>query len=266
MNNIKKVKLFVNDNIKSRNVEKIVIEELLKHNFLIVEDNYDLGIAIGGDGSFLRMIKESQFNSDIYYVGVNAGTLGFAQDVSIEEIDEFIESLSKDVINYESIGVQDVIVKCEDREYSFKSLNEIVIRNDELNTIKYDVYVDDVLLENYVGDGMLVSTSFGSTAYNLSFGGSIVFNTFDTLQITPIAPLNNKNYRCLTNSVIVPSNKTIKIVPRREDYNLVITVDGKNMFYNGVLEVETVINNTRIKLIRKSDYNFITKINDKFLK
>lgn len=264
MNSINRVKLFVNDNNKSRDVENKVIEALLRHNFLIVEDNYDLGIAIGGDGSFLRMIRESNFNSEIFYVGINAGTLGFAQDVSVDEIDTFIEHLRNDAINYESIGVQDVIVETEDNKYEFKSLNEIVIRNDELNTIKYDIYVDDVLLENYVGDGILVSTSFGSTAYNLSYGGSIVYNTFDTLQITSIAPLNNKNYRCLSNSVVLPSNKRIKIVP--EDNNLVIQVDGVNVFYNGVLKVETVINNTRIKLIRKSDYNFITKVNDKFLK
>ena len=264
MNDINRVKLFVNDNNKSRDVENIVKNSLIKHNFLIVEDNYELGIAIGGDGSFLRMIRESDFNSDIYYVGVNAGTLGFAQDVSVDEIDNFIEHLRNDTINYESIGVQDIIVETEEDKYQFKSLNEIVIRNDELNTIKYDIYVDDVLLEDYVGDGILVSTSFGSTAYNLSYGGSIVYNTFDTLQITPIAPLNNKNYRCLSNSLIVPSNKRIKIVPR--DKNMIITVDGVNLFYNGVLKVETVINNTRIKLIRKSDYNFITKINDKFLR
>ena len=264
MNSINRVKLFVNDNSKSRDVENKVKEALLRHNFLIVEDNYDLGIAIGGDGSFLRMIRESNFNSEIFYVGINAGTLGFAQDVSVDEIDTFIEHLRNDAINYESIGVQDVIVETEDNKYEFKSLNEIVIRNDELNTIKYDIYVDDVLLENYVGDGILVSTSFGSTAYNLSYGGSIVYNTFDTLQITSIAPLNNKNYRCLSNSVIVPSNKKIKIVPK--DNNIVIQVDGVNIFYNGVLKIETVINNTRIKLIRKSDYNFITKVNDKFLK
>ena len=266
MRKINRVKLFVNNNEKSKKVGNYVEKILLNHNFIIVDDNYDLCIAIGGDGSFLRMIKETDFNSNIFYVGVNAGTLGFAQDVSVDDLEEFIKDLSNDSFVYEEIGVQEVSVSSNDGEHSFKSLNEIVIRNDSLKTIYFDVYVDDVLLENYVGDGILISTSFGSTAYNLSFGGSIVFNTFDTLQITPIAPLNNKSYRCLSNSVIIPSNKRIKIEPRLDDDNIVITVDGENLFYKDAVKIETFINDTRIKVIRKKDYNFITKVNDKFLK
>lgn len=111
----------------------------------------------------------------------------------------------------------------------------------------------------------MVSTSFGSTAYNLCFGGSIVFNTFHTLQITPVAPLNSKAYRNLTNSVIVPDNMVITLVPKRNNGNLILTIDGDNNFYEGVISIETVINRT-IKVLRMKDYNFIQKINDKFLK
>ena len=266
MKKISKVKLFVNDNDISNEVSKTVEKALLNHNIEIVDDNFDLGIAIGGDGSFLRMIRECNFNTDILYVGVNAGTLGFAQDVSISEIDDFINKLSTNEFNYEDIGFQRIEITTKDEVFRINSLNEIVIRDRELNTIHFDIYVNDVLLENYVGDGILVSTSFGSTAYNLSFGGSIVYNTFDTLQITPIAPLNNKSYRCLSNSVIIPSNDRITIVPKGNINNILMTIDGKNISYNEVLKMETVINNSSIKIIRKNDYNFITKINDKFLK
>ena len=265
MERINRVKLFINDNDKSIEVAGRIEEVLKNHNIKVVDNDFDLGIAVGGDGSFLRMIKESNFNTNVFYVGVNAGTLGFAQDISIDEIDDFISILNSEDIIYEKIGVQDVKVISNNGIDEFKSLNEIVVRSNDLKTISFDVYVDDVLLENYIGDGLLISTSFGSTAYNLSFGGSIVYNTFDTLQITSIAPVNNKSYRCLSNSLIIPSNKKIKIIPKKSD-DIVITVDGENLFYDDVVELETVIKDTRIKLIRKSDYNFITKVNDKFLK
>lgn len=262
---IKKVKLFINDNLKSNRVAREVKEKLVKNKFAIVEDGYDLAIAIGGDGSFLRMVKNADFNSKCYYVGINAGTLGFAQEVSVDEIDKFIDVLKSGDFKIEDIGVQEVVIKTKKKEIKHCSINEIVVRDEALNTTEMEVYVDGGLLEDFVGDGLLVSTSFGSTAYNLSFGGSIVFNTFHTLQITPIAPLNSKVYRSLSNSVIVPDNMPITLVPKRNSGNVIVTVDGDNNFYEGVESIQTVINRT-VKVIRMKDFNFIQKVNDKFLK
>lgn len=267
MKKINKVKLFINNNLKSRKAAEEIKNELLKSKFQLVDEDFDLGIAVGGDGSFLRMITNSDFNSDCYYVGINAGTLGFAQDVSLEEVKSFIKSISKENLNFEKIAIGEVEVIFKNQTVNkYNIVNEIVIRNEELNTLHTNVFVDDSLLEKYVGDGLLIATSFGSTAYNLSFGGSIVFNTFDTLQITPIAPLNNKSYRNLLNSVIIPSNKTIVIEPNTNDNNLLITIDGKNIFLNEVEKIKVVINNKTINIIRKTDYDFIKKVNEKFIK
>ena len=267
MKKINKVKLFINNNLKSRKAAEEIKKELINNKFQLVEEDFDLGIAVGGDGSFLRMVTNSNFNSECYYVGINAGTLGFAQDISLEEIKPFIKSLSKENINYDKIGIGEVEVIFKNKAINkFNIVNEIVIRNEELNTLHANVFVDESLLEKYVGDGLLIATSFGSTAYNLSFGGSIVFNTFDTLQLTPIAPLNNKSYRNLINSVIIPSNKIITIEPNTNDNNLLITVDGKNTFLNEVEKIKIVINNKTINIIRKKDYDFIKKVNEKFIK
>lgn len=263
---IKRVRLFVNHNEKSRKIAKIVREKLEKEGFLLVEGSFDLGIAIGGDGSFLRMVKESNFDSTSLYVGINAGTLGFAQEVDVEEIDSFITLLKNDHLNYEQIGVQEVTIYTRDSISRCCSLNEIAVRDKELNTTKLDIYVEGALLERYAGDGVLVATSFGSTAYNLSFGGSIVYNTFHTLQITPIAPLNNKSYHNLLNSIIIPDNKMICLVPKKDYQDLIITIDGDNLVYEGVLKIETVIQDRVIRIIRMDGYNFIKKINDKFIK
>lgn len=266
MKNIERIKLFVNKNEKSITLAKTVEEKLKENGFILVENNYDLALAIGGDGTFLRMVNETNFNSDILYVGINSGTLGFAQEIEINEIDKFINYLKNSTYIYEEIGIQEITINANNNTNTFYSLNEVVVREEELNTIEFNIYVDDVLLEEYVGDGILISTSFGSTAYNLSFGGSIVYNTFHTLQITPIAPLNNKSYRNLINSVIIPANKRIKLIPKKEETNLLLTIDGDNYKYSNVSSVDTTINNKTIKIIRKSNYNFIKKIKEKFLK
>ena len=250
MHNIKKFRLFVNDNDKSREVADIVNSKLCEAGFKSVKKDYDLAIAIGGDGSFLRMVKATNFNSNVLYIGINAGTLGFAQEVSIEEIDKFVDELKNNKFKVDNIGVQETKVITDDSDSYFFSLNEIVIRQKELNTVVLDVKIDDVFLETAVGDGLLISTSFGSTAYNLSFGGSIVYNTFHTLQITPIAPLNNKSYRSLLNSVILPENKVISLLPQR-NRDLLITIDGENKYYENVIKVETVVDKKRINCLRR---------------
>lgn len=265
MRNINSYKLFSNNNEKSRKIREIVDNKLKENGFISKDDDYDLGIAIGGDGSFLRMVKKTSFSSDILYVGINAGTLGFAQEVPLDELDTFVCELNDNSYKVDSVGVQETKVYTKDSLSNFYSLNEIVIREDDLNTVLFDIYIDESLLERFVGDGILVSTSFGSTAYNLSYGGSIVYNTFHTLQITPIAPLNNKSYRNLLNSVILPENKKVTLIPKRGK-DLLITIDGENNKYTNVDKIETSVDKKRIKLLRRKDYNFSKKINDKFLK
>ena len=266
MINLKKVKIFCNNNEKSLDIKKQVEKKLIENGFLFDDKDYELAIAIGGDGSFLRMVKETNFNSDILYVGINAGTLGFAQEVAIDKIDEFILDLKTNNYKVDSIGVQETKVTTKESDSFFYSLNEIVLRRRDLNTTSFDIKIEDILLEHFVGDGMLVATSFGSTAYNLSFGGSIIYNTFHTLQITPIAPLNNKSYRNLLNSVVIPENKVITLIPDKNKNNLIITIDGENNKYDDVLKVETCVNKKRINCFRNIDYNFSKKINEKFLK
>lgn len=266
MKKIERVRLFSNNNDKSRNIYDITYNKLTSNGFSVVEYDYDLAIAIGGDGAFLRMVKSCNFNSDILYVGINSGTLGFAQEVVVEELDSFIEELKDNNYKVDEIGVEEVKVFTGNEEVNFYSLNEIVIRQKELNVAMLDISIDDVFLEKFVGDGILVSTSFGTTAYNLSFGGSIIFNTFHSLQITPIAPLHNKVFKSLTNSIVIPEKKVIKIVPSIDKNDLLITVDGENKFFDNVVLIESIVDKKRIKCLRRLDYDFFEKVNEKFLR
>lgn len=263
---INKIKLFPNDNDKSKEIEQELKTRLELANFEIVDSKYDLAVAIGGDGSFLRMVKSNVFDSETYYVGVNAGTLGFLQEIAIEDIDVFIERLNNNDFSIQTIGIQETKITTEEGTLSrFFSLNEIVIRDKNLKTAKLNVEIDNEFLEKYIGDGILISTSIGSTAYNLSFGGSIVYDDLHTLQITPIAPLNTKSYRDVLNSIIIPENRAITIKPVDGTDNLLISVDGENNFYNNVKEITTIVRNKKIKVIRMNNFSYAKKIHEKFL-
>lgn len=258
------VKIFYNNNDKSINTFNEVKDKLIKNGFNIVENDYNIAIAIGGDGSFLRMVKETNFKSDVLYLGINTGTLGFAQEIHVNELDELIENLKTGNYKVNEFGVQETNLYSNYENSKFYSLNDIVIRDMDLNTLKLDIFIDDALLEHFAGDGILVSTSFGSTAYNLSFRGSIIYNTFHALELTPVAPLNNKTYRTLTNSLVLPQNKNIEIVPV-SNKNLIVTIDGENKYYENVDKIDTILSDKTIMCYQNIDYNFVKKINDKFL-
>ena len=262
---IKRVKLFVNENEKSRRVANNLKEELLSNGFIITDEDYELAISVGGDGSFLRMVKATKFNKDIYYIGVNSGTLGFLQEINIEDTVDFVKRLKEDNYKVEKISIQETAITTDDNVYTYNSLNEIVVRSRYFNTLKIPVYIDDELLEKFTGDGLLISTSTGSSAYNTSFGGSIVYNTLKTLIITPIAPMNNKVYSSLTNSIIIPDNKIIKLLPSKDYCNLFFMIDGVNSEIDHVTKIETKVGSKSIKCLRMTDYHFIKIINDKLL-
>ena len=257
---IKKIKLFINDDSKSKLISEMLLKELFKKNFIIVDNGeYDLGISVGGDGSFLKMIREENFNNNAFYIGVNAGTLGFLQEIDFNDTKNFVERLSKDDYKIEELNY----LKTSVNNIDFNSLNEIVIRKKDLSVLKNKVYVDNELLENFTGDGLLISTSTGSTAYNMSFGGSIIYNTLKAFIVTPIAPINNKAYNTLTNSLVVPNEKKITLEFNNED--LLLIVDGKNKEMDNVSKIEIMISNRNIKCLRMNDFHFIKVINNKII-
>lgn len=262
---IKNIKLFVNHNDESIKTSKLIKDKLTSNGFIIDDEKYDLAIAVGGDGSFLRMVKQNNFNSDTFYIGINSGTLGFMQEVKVDEIDKFIFELKNQIYKVDEVGIQETIVNSNNKSSRFYSLNEVVIRDKNLKVVKLDINIDNDLLESFMGDGILVATSSGSTAHNLSYGGSIIYPTFTSLQITPMGPINSKTYKSLINSVIIPDKKEISLIPKLGYRNLIVTVDGENNVYNDVDSITTKIDDKKIKCLRLSHYNFPEKINEKLL-
>ena len=90
---LKKVKIYSNKSAKSLEIVDLLMKKLVEKSFDIVEENEELAIAVGGDGTFLKMLKKSNFDSNICYVGINTGTLGFLQEIKPDEIDEFINKI-----------------------------------------------------------------------------------------------------------------------------------------------------------------------------
>lgn len=262
---IRNIKLFVNHNDQSIRLAKLVKDNFIKNGFNISDDSFDLGIAIGGDGAFIRMVRSSGFDQNVKYVGVNAGTLGFLQEANEHEINRLISSIQNDDYKLDEMYIQETDIFYDNKEDKICSLNEIIIRDENLKTAKLDVFVDNDLLESFIGDGLMIASTIGSTGHNLSYGGSIVYSDLPTLQITPLAPINSKVYTNLVTSIILPRNKDIEIISNGFTHDLLLTIDGEHSIYKNVDNVNTYIKDKKIRCLRFKDSNFSRKVNEKLL-
>ena len=262
MRSINKIKLFSNKTEQSNQIEKKLINLLKKYDFEI-SDDFDLGIAIGGDGSFLQMIKQTNFNSSPYYIGVNTGTLGFLQEINPNKLKEFVESLNKNNFKIDEIGVLETTITQKDNVKKYYALNELVIRDINLNVFKSEVFVDTIKLEDFAGDGLLITTSVGSSAYNISLNGALVYNTLHTIQINPISPLNTSAYRNLLNPIILPEKALVEIIPKKRE--VTIMCDGEMEQLREITKLDCSVQNKKLKFLRMKEYQFINIVNQKFL-
>jgi len=245
---------------------KILEDKLVEHGFEITDQDPELIVSVGGDGTFIRTLRETGFNADILYVGVHCGHLGFLQEVGIDQLDMMVKSLKENSFKIEELSVEEAIVKSSAGEWLFSALNETLIREKNLRVLHMDVLINGHFLERFSGDGFIIATPIGSTAYNMSAGGSIVYPSLDTLQLTPMAPLSSKSFRSLQNSIIVPPKMKVTLIPDKERArDLLLIVDGEIHTITDVQEIEVRMSEKHIKSLRFQTYSFWTRIQEKFL-
>lgn len=260
---INKVAIYKNNNEKSIEVEEKLKKELEKLGLEVVDESYDLAISIGGDGTFLKMVNKTNFNEDIYYVGINTGTLGFLQELTTEDYKVFFENIINNILTIEEIALEEINVITKNSTYHYLALNEIVVRRKDLKVLESKIKVDDVFLEDYAGDGLLISTNVGSTAYNMSLNGSIIDKSITALALTPIAPLRSKMYKNLNNSIILSKERIIELEPTTP--NLILTIDGVNQEIEDVIKIQVKISEHKIKCLKTNHNNFIKTVHDKLI-
>ena len=262
------VNIFLNDNIKSTEAFIKTKNEFEKRNFEISTDfneNAELNICIGGDGLFLRGVHNSKF-SDIPFVGINTGTLGFYQEINFEHISKFVDDYINKRYVIEKIRLLDCNMRVGDINFSEKCLNEFVIKSNNSEIIHLDVFIDDNHLETFAGDGLIISTPSGSTAYNMSAGGSIMYPTLKGFQLTPLAPIFSKVYRTILNSIVIPNTSSLKIVPREGNMKKISFItDGIDHQYTDISYFEFKKSTTVLyKLVFNQNWYWIN-MKDKFL-
>lgn len=265
---IRMINIFANEDSYSQEIRKLLRRKLQQSGFTVPKQftpDAELIVSIGGDGAFLRTLHKYQF-PPIPFLGINTGHLGFFQEIHPDELDEFIFLYKQERYNIQNLKTVKAIVEQGEKKNEYQGLNEIAIKGDHSTTIHLNISIGNSFIERFSGDGILVCTPAGSTAYNYSLGGSIVDPRLSILQITPIAPMNTTAYRSFTSSVVLPQELVVTVHPEaREGSGFMIVADGMEHKHSSIQEVTFGFSETEVRLMRFEHYDFWTKVKTKFL-
>ncbi len=264
----KYINILMNSNFESKKISKELMKKLSDRGYnptTTFSENAELTICIGGDGTFIRSIHKNNF-SQIPMVGINTGHLGFYQEISPDKIDEFIDDYSNGNYTLEELKIVGAEIFTKNRSHILTGLNEVALKAKNSKIIHMNIYINRNHLEKFSGDGVLIATPSGSTAYNFSLRGALVHHSLEVMQLTPIAPINSAAYRSLSSSIVIPGNYIISLIPEKRYINSsLVLVDGEEFFFTGLKKINLKLSNKSIKKLIFSQDSYWNNLKSKFL-
>ncbi|MEQ0487544.1 NAD(+)/NADH kinase [Anaerococcus murdochii] len=239
-------------------------KKILEYNGYKVSTDFNpnafLNLVIGGDGTFLNAVHLSNFSS-IPFIGINTGHLGFYQEIEVDMLEEFVDALKKHQYKVEELTVLQSIIN----NNSINAINEVVVKSKKNQIIRIKVFIDGNFIEAYSGDGLIISTPHGSTAYNLSANGAILHQSLNGFQLTPIAPVYSNLNKSLKCPVVLPNDATVEIsVSKRDNYHTIFIFDGRE-FYTKDFKISIGVSPNKINKLILNKNHYWTNIKNKLM-
>jgi NAD+ kinase len=215
--------------LSRHNVKTLVEEQAAKlvgqtgHSLEELYDRVDLFVALGGDGTLLRLVRDLRGKMKPV-MGINFGSLGFLTCFGGPEYAVAAKALATGDYRVDERTLLEVSIERRGKTIlSQIGLNDVVVtRGEHSRLVRVDLFIDQTHLTQYNADGLIIATSTGSTAYSLSAGGPIVMPNSGVFVVTPICP------HVLTNRSVIVSNKsTIRLLPSRGEQQLCVNIDGQ---------------------------------------
>lgn len=184
--------------------------------------NCDILVSLGGDGTLLSVCRRA-YEFEIPVLGIHAGQLGFLTDTKLDEMESFVDALAAGEYRIDARMMLEVMLQNKNLSVKTVAFNDMVFSRASISAMaKIDAYIDDVLFNAYYGDGVIVCTPTGSTAYNISAGGPIVYPLTEALILTPICP-----HSLTQRPLVLPADFTLTL--QSED-DTVLVVDGQDTY------------------------------------
>ncbi len=237
-------------------VEPYFYDQLqINQKYLIAEEDSEVYLVLGGDGTFLSVVFRA-IQKNLPVAGINLGALGFLTELKKEQLAENIRLLIAGKLPH---SLRKILELKLNNNFYF-ALNDVVVHSTDIaRIVKISFSVDNKEKIELKGDGIIIATPTGSTAYSLSAGGPIVAPEVNAILITPICP-HSLTFRPL----VVPDNVTVSLKLIHNHENIAITIDGQNLIkLNEPDKIEVRIASRRLKMFLSPDINYYQLIKEK---
>ncbi|MGB9179075.1 MAG: NAD(+)/NADH kinase [Pyrinomonadaceae bacterium] len=223
-------------------------------------ESVDLIAVLGGDGTMIataRLIGETE----VPVLGINYGGLGYLAEFRIEEMFPALESILAG--NYrldERVMLAAELFRGEEKVESGQVLNDVVINKSALaRIIEIEASLNRQFVNSFRADGLIVSTPTGSTAYNLSAGGPVIYPSMNAIVITPICPFTLSN-----RPIVVPDDAVIELCLKTPDEDVALTLDGQ-VGVSLKFKDRVVIRKSKkkFKIVQPTNRNYFEVLRDK---
>lgn len=219
----------------------------------------DFLVSLGGDGTLLSLVRRS-YGYKKPVVGINAGNLGFLADITIDDVDNFLDQLFKGVYRIDDRMMIEGCLKTKEGDVQkFFAFNDVVITRPVVSKMaKISAAIDGEWFNTYKGDGLIISTPTGSTAYNLAAGGPMMYPLTQAFILTPILAHSLSNQRPL----VVPADFTIELSSPEE--KLIAVIDGQDSYEMHEGDVLTIRGAEEgAKLLHRKERNYFSVLREK---
>lgn len=244
------------------------IQNLVKEfGFTIVNDSRkaDIIMSVGGDGTFLQAVRSTGFREDCLYAGISSkDQLSLYSEFQLEDLTTLQHIHTMDQLTIRSYPTIEVSI---DDQSSYYCLNEFSIQSAIVKTFVLDVYIDDFHFETFRGDGLIVSTPTGSTAYNKSVDGAVVDPALPSMQITELGGISNNHFRALGSPFILSKEKrlTLKVVKEGGNEYPIMAIDNESLGIRQVKNISIKLSDRKINIMTFKDNSFWHKVKRTFL-
>jgi len=239
---------------------------LTEFNLVLDEEEPDLVISIGGDGTLLEAFHTYIHRLDkTAFIGVHTGHLGFYADWMPKELEKLIIEIARtpfQVVEYPLLEIT-IRPKGDQEEDRFLALNECSVKTAE-GSVVLDVEIKGEHFETFRGDGLCISTPSGSTAYNKALGGAIIHPSLEAIQIAEMASINNRVFRTVGSPLILPKHHTCMLKPLH-DRSFMITLDHITHQYSDVKSIQCRVAREKVRFARFRPFPFWKRVHDSFI-
>lgn len=226
-------------------------------DFDLMCESSDVLVTLGGDGTLISAVRRS-FKHDIPILGVYAGSFGFLADVQLDELDSFVQNMIEGQYRVDERSILETTFIQNKKEVTQYAFNDIVLtRHSVSNMIHVETLVDGKAFNTYFGDGVIVSTPTGSTAYNLSAGGPVLFPLTNVFALTPICP-----HSLTQRPVVLPGKFAIEMKTPKEKALLIIDGQDKHELEQNE-SVHIKLAQKQVQLIHRNEFNYFEVLKEK---